>query len=208
MNMQTRVKQYFETLGRLPLDIAVTGRDGTPIASHEAMETAMRILRATHDQGNKLMFIGNGGSAGISSHCAIDYSKNGGMRSTAFNDGAALTCLGNDLGYENVFAKQVDLHARTGDALIAISSSGKSPNILNAVGVARERGCFILTLSGFGADNPLRRLGDQNYYVNSGEYGFVEITHLALIHAILDLEMGWGAQDKDAPLPEPRRKQA
>lgn len=208
MSLQNRIKCYFEVLGRLPLEVTVTGLQGRSIAFHDAMEEAMRRLRATHDQGNKLMFIGNGGSAGISSHCAIDYSKNGGMRSTAFNDGAALTCLGNDLGYENVFARQIDLHARSGDALIAISSSGKSQNILKAVDVARERGCFILTLSGFGADNPLRRLGDQNYYVNSGEYGFVEITHLALIHAILDLEMGWGAKGEDAAMTEPRRKQA
>ena len=154
-------------------------------------------MRATHDTGNKLMFIGNGGSAGIASHMAIDYSKNGGIRSLAFNDGAALTCIGNDLGYDNVFAKQVDLHARPGDLLVAISSSGKSMNILKAADTARERGCTVYTFSGFGADNPLRTYGDLNFYVNSGEYGFVEISHLALIHSILDLEMGWGKAENE-----------
>ena len=83
------------------------------------------------------MFVGNGGSAGIASHLAIDFSKNGGMRAMAFNDPSALTCLGNDLGYENVFAKQIEFHGRAGDLLIAISSSGRSPNILNAVKAAR-----------------------------------------------------------------------
>ena len=87
------------------------------------------------------MFIGNGGSAGIASHLAIDFSKNGGLRALAFNDPSALTCLGNDLGYENVFAKQIELHGRAGDLLIAISSSGRSPNILNAVEAARCRDC-------------------------------------------------------------------
>ena len=140
------------------------------------------------------MFIGNGGSAGIASHCAIDYSKNGGIRSTAFNDGAALTCLGNDLGYENVFAKQIDLHARPGDLLMAISSSGKSMNILKAVDIARERGCAVFTFSGFSPDNPLRTFGDLNFFVDSPEYGFVEISHLALIHSLLDLEMGWAKE--------------
>src|SRR5580692_9341275 len=139
-----------------------------------------------HRAGNKIMFIGNGGSAGIASHLAIDFSKNGGLRSLAFNDPAALTCLGNDLGYENVFAKQIDLHARPGDLLMAISSSGKSPNILKAVDVAREKGCAVYTFSGFSPDNPLRTFGDLNFYVNSGEYGFVEITHLALCHSLLD----------------------
>jgi D-sedoheptulose 7-phosphate isomerase len=133
------------------------------------------------------MFIGNGGSASIASHCAIDYSKNGGIRSLCFNDGAALTCLANDLGYEQVFAQQVDMHARPGDVLVAISSGGASPNILRAVEVARQRGCFVISLSGFAADNPLRSLGDLNYHVPASRYGFVEITHLALCHAILDL---------------------
>lgn len=65
-------------------------------------------------------------------------------------------------------------------------------NILKAADVARERGCTVYTFSGFSADNPLRNYGDLNFYVNSSEYGFVEISHLALIHSILDLEMGWG----------------
>ena len=65
---------------------------------------------------------------------AIDFTKNGGLRALAFNDGSTLTCLGNDLGYENVFAKQIELHARPGDMLVAISSSGRSANILKGVG--------------------------------------------------------------------------
>ena len=145
-----------------------------------------------HDAGNKLIYIGNGGSAAIASHLAIDYSKNGGIRSLAFNDLSALTCLGNDLGYENVFAKQIDFHARPGDLLIAISSSGKSPNILAGVAAARARNCSIVTLSGFSEENALRRTGDVNFYVQSSAYGFVEIAHLSLCHAILDIDMGWG----------------
>ena len=97
-----------------------------------------KTAHAAHDAGSKIIFVGNGGSAGIASHLAIDFSKNGGLRALAFNDPAALTCLGNDLGYENVFAKQLDFHARPGDLLIAISSSGRSPNILGAVKMARD----------------------------------------------------------------------
>jgi D-sedoheptulose 7-phosphate isomerase len=140
------------------------------------------------------MFLGNGGSAAIASHMAIDYSKNGGLRALAFNDPVSLTCLGNDLGYENVFAKQVDLHARSGDLLVAISSSGKSANVLAAVASARERDCRVVTFSGFQVDNGLRSAGDVNFYVGSSEYGFVEIAHLALCHAILDIDMGWKPQ--------------
>jgi D-sedoheptulose 7-phosphate isomerase len=174
--MQQRIINYFNTLADAARQAVVTDANGKEISQETAWKQATKQVRATHDAGNKLMFIGNGGSAGIASHMAIDYSKNGGIRSMAFNDGAALTCL----------------HARPGDLLVAISSSGKSNNILKAADVARERGCTVYTFSGFSADNPLRNYGELNFYVDSGEYGFVEITHLALIHSILDLEMGWG----------------
>ena len=59
--------------------------------------------------GNKLIFVGNGGSAAIASHMATDYSKNGDVRSIALNDSSMLTCLGNDLGYDGVFAKQIEI---------------------------------------------------------------------------------------------------
>ena len=168
---------------------------GGALSLADAVNWVIEAARATHDAGSKLMFIGNGGSASIASHMAIDYSKNGNLRALAFNDGAALTCLSNDLGYENVFAKQIEMHGRAGDLLIAISSSGRSPNIHRGVAAARGRGCKVLTLSGFSPENPLRRMGDVNLYVPSSEYGFVEITHLALCHAILDLAMGWGTED-------------
>jgi D-sedoheptulose 7-phosphate isomerase len=141
------------------------------------------------------MFIGNGGSAGIASHLAIDYSKNGSLRAMAFNDAAALTCLSNDLGYDRVFSEQIALHARPGDLLVAISSSGASANILNAVKTARAAGVSIVTLSGFSPENPLRRTGDVNFFVRSNAYGFVEVAHLAVCHAVLDIELGWQAGD-------------
>jgi D-sedoheptulose 7-phosphate isomerase len=104
----------------------------------------------------------------------------------AFSDPAALTCLSNDYGYEHVYAKQIEFHARSGDLLVAISSSGRSINILNAVAVARKIGCHVMTFSGFDSDNPLAKLGDVNFYVDSTEYGFVEVVHLSLGHSLLD----------------------
>ena len=189
--MNARIDGYFDELRRLAKAASVTDSDGRDVDQAVGIDWAIATARATHAAGNKLMFIGNGGSAGIASHMAIDYAKNGGLRAMAFNDGAALTCLGNDLGYDQVFARQLDWHARPGDLLIAISSSGRSANILNAVAVARGRACRVLTLSGFDPANPLRGLGDYNFFVASHEYGFVEISHLALLHAVLDLAMGW-----------------
>ena len=184
------VRNYYNHLAQCLCRVAVTDAAGAALTQGEAVTRIIGWARATHAEGRKLMFIGNGGSAGICSHMATDYSKNGNMRALAFNDGAMLTCLGNDLGYENVFAKQIDLHAAPGDLLIAISSGGRSKNILEGVAMARRRNCRVVTLSGFGADNPLRRLGDVNFHLASDQYGYVEIGHLAICHAILDFACG------------------
>jgi len=195
---QQRVDDYFAVLGGLPGLTEATDTQGSRLSLADAFGRMITSARRACDAENKLMLIGNGGSAAIASHMAIDYSKTAGLRALCFNDGAALTCLGNDYGYASVFAKQIGMHGRAGDLLIAISSSGRSPNILDAVAVARARGCGVVTFSGFQADNPLRGLGDVNFYVPSGAYGLVEVTHIALIHAILDLTMGWQPENTAA----------
>lgn len=189
------IGRYFTTLSGYLTQTAVTNASGATMDLAEAINQCMANARRAHAAGNKLIFVGNGGSAAIASHMATDYSKNGGVRSLALNDGSMLTCLGNDLGYDQVFAKQLELHARTGDLVVAISSSGRSANILNAVKAARAAGCSVITLSGFGADNPLRRLGDINFYLASDRYGFVEIGHLTICHAILDFICGLRVPD-------------
>jgi D-sedoheptulose 7-phosphate isomerase len=184
------VQNYFATLAGYLTRTVVTSASGQVIELAEAINQVMAHARRTHAVGNKVMFVGNGGSAAIASHMATDYSKNGGVRSLALNDSAMLTCLGNDLGYESVFAKQIELHARSGDLVIAISSSGRSANILNAVRAARTANCVVVTLSGFAPNNPLRGIGDINFYLASDRYGFVEIGHLTICHAVLDFICG------------------
>jgi D-sedoheptulose 7-phosphate isomerase len=191
-----QVKSYFSKLQRCCVEAEATDANGREIPLADAFSAIVARLREVHAGGNKVMFIGNGGSAGIASHMAIDHSKNGNIRSMALNDAAAITCLSNDYAYDEVFAKQIAFHARPGDALVAISSSGKSANILKAVDEARKMGCFCITYSGFSAENPLRRKGDFNLFVDAQEYGFVEVGHLALCHAILDFHCGIGVGDK------------
>jgi D-sedoheptulose 7-phosphate isomerase len=184
------LQKYYGTLSDLLCHVEVTGKSGEPVDYAGAATALMAAARDTHAAGDKLIFVGNGGSAAIASHMATDYSKNGGIRALALNDASMLTCLGNDLGYERVFAKQVELYARKGDLVIAISSSGRSANILNAVDAATAAGCTVATLSGFTPDNPLRRKGKWNFYVASDRYGFVEIGHLTICHAVLDFLCG------------------
>jgi D-sedoheptulose 7-phosphate isomerase len=192
--VRDRIVAYFDALDRVTRHAECTAGSGETISLQDAFARVREAAHAAHDRGAKLIFIGNGGSAGICSHMATDFSKRGGLRSTAFNDSSALTCLGNDLGYESVFAKQIEWHGRPGDLLVAISSSGRSRNILKGVETARAQGCGVATFSGFEEDNPLRKKGEVNFYVRSRQYGLVEVAHQALIHAILDLDTGWNPE--------------
>src|SRR5260370_25838460 len=148
-----------------------TDGHGKNVALDIAIEWSVNIARRVTDQGNKVIFAGNGGSAAIASHMATDYSKNGGLRAWSMNDASMLTCLANDYGYDQVFAKQIEFHGRSGDVLVAISSSGQSANILAAVAAARKLPCTLVTLSGFKPDNALRKTGDMNLYLDSTPYG-------------------------------------
>jgi D-sedoheptulose 7-phosphate isomerase len=182
--------RYFANLDKVSRLIEATNGDGIAVEFNSAMNDLTRLCRGVQSSGRKLMFIGNGGSASIAGHMATDFMKNGRVRATAFNDPMFLTCLGNDLGYEHVFEFQIDGHGEANDLLIAVSSSGKSPNILNGVAAARRKKAKVVTLSGFGPANPLREMGDLNFYVPSGEYGVVELLHCSLTHCALDNLMG------------------
>lgn len=177
---------YFDKLGCLFQEMEATGKNGKAVDISSALKDSVDMVKKAAAKGNKVMFIGNGGSASIASHLAVDLWKNGGIKAVSFNDGAQLTCLGNDYGYEHVFEKPIEFFAERGDVLIAISSSGKSENILRGVKAGLAKKCNVITMSGFAKINPLRKMGQLNFYVPSSSYGFVEITHLALCHSILD----------------------
>ena len=134
----------------------------------------------------RLFFIGNGGSAAVASHMAVDYMKNGGFATFGPGDAAQMSCLGNDLGFQSVYSLPIERHGQLGDLLFAISSSGMSEDILDAVDVAKRKMMNVVTLSGFGEGNFLRSKGQVNFYVPSNQYGTVEICHLAILHSILD----------------------
>lgn len=156
----------------------------------EKIAATRDIFLAVKQQGGRVAVIGNGGSAGIASHIAIDLAKNGKVPATCFNDGAQITCLANDYGFENWLAHAVRMNLRAGDALVAISSSGKSPNILNGVKAAKELGLKVVTLSGFLPENPLRALGDVNFWADSRAYNIVETAHQFWLMSVIDLIIG------------------
>ncbi|GAX61889.1 sugar isomerase [Candidatus Scalindua japonica] len=180
------IQSYYKTLSLLFNSIKVTVKEGNEIEFFHVVENVSYLIRLKADSDRKLMFIGNGASAAIASHMTTDYWKNGGIRSMTFNEGPLLSCISNDFGYKYVFEKPIEMFADNGDILIAISSSGKSENILKSVCAARSRECNVITLSGFKKNNPLNVLGYYNFYVPSQEYEPVETTHLSICHSILN----------------------
>ncbi len=179
-------EKYFSDFAASLSRIEVTDSRSAALSLQEGIAQAKNLILRQATHRNKIIFIGNGGSAAIAEHEALDYWRNGGIRALCFNDAVLLTCASNDFGYEHVFEKPLLKFADEGDVLVAISSSGKSPNILNGVKMGREQGCRVMTLSGFGENNPLRQMGELNFYVPSSSYGFVEIGHLTILHCIVD----------------------
>lgn len=183
---------YDEFLLALPKVVA--GTEATPKGKFDSMKLSLalaytrRQFLVCHKAGGRVVFVGNGGSAAIASHMAVDYTKNGGVRAVAFNDVPTLTCLANDFGYDNIFSKQIEYQATKRDILVIISSSGRSLNIIAAATAASALGCKVFTFTGMNPNNKLRSMGDFNFWCPSSDYGLVELSHLTLLHAMVSIQ--------------------
>lgn len=177
---------YRTTLNDILGRTSATTRDGTEIGAAEGFKQWLDLTRTTNDAGHVHYFVGNGASATMASHMSLDCCKNAGIRAMAFNDIASLTALGNDLGYDQTFAAPIGWHGQNGDLLIAISSSGGSPNIIAAIEAARKKDMKVVTLTGIKEGNPARKLGDINFFIPGHTYGAVECLHQILLHCWLD----------------------
>ena len=152
---------------------------------------AKNILLDIKNKNGKIMIFGNGGSAAIASHVSVDLTKNANIRSVNFNEADLITCFSNDYGYEKWVEKAIDFYADSSDVLILISSSGKSQNMINACTAARNKKMSkIITFTGHDKNNPLSKLGDINFWINSKAYNFVENTHQVWLLTIVDLIIG------------------
>jgi D-sedoheptulose 7-phosphate isomerase len=167
-------------------------------SSLPAIEQAAEVICQTLSKGNKLLLCGNGGSAADAQHIAAELVGRYEKQRRAFpaialtTDTSALTALSNDYGYEDVFARQVKALANKGDLLIAISTSGKSPNVVRAVEVARDVGCLTIALSGQSGE-PLSSLCDFAVVVDSNRTSRVQEAHITIGHLwceIVDAKLG------------------
>lgn len=164
----------------------VTDALGNRIHLEAAVHQMLDLLRDLRRRNGSLYLVGNGGSAAVASHSVTDFLNVGRLRAMTIHDSSLVTCMANDYGYENAFARILSTLVQPGDVLIAISSSGRSLNICNAVVKVRELGGAVVTLSGFASDNSLRALGNLNIWLDTRDYGMVEIGHQFVLHNIVD----------------------
>jgi D-sedoheptulose 7-phosphate isomerase len=158
----------------------------------KALARFVELLLAARESGHAIFFIGNGGSAATASHFANDISigtRTGDekpFRAISLTDNVAvMTALANDEGYDRMFVDQLKVQMRDGDALVAISASGNSPNVIAAVEYAKSRGATVVGLTGFDGGK-LKALSDIELHVPTakGEYGPVEDIHMIFDHLV------------------------
>jgi D-sedoheptulose 7-phosphate isomerase len=173
------IKDYFAELRRCLDAVSV-----------EAVQQVVEVLRRAMERDQTVFVIGNGGSAATATHMASDLCRTRagsglpGLRAVSLTDNiAAFTATANDTSYEGAFAELLALQVRHGDVVLALSGSGNSPNIVQAVRVARQRGATAVGLVGFGGGE-LRTEVDLQVTVDSRHYGAVEDLHLALGHLL------------------------
>ncbi|MDP2792743.1 MAG: phosphoheptose isomerase [Sulfurisoma sp.] len=158
------------------------------------IEAAIRLMTACLRAGGKVMACGNGGSAADSQHFAAELlnrfeKERAPLAAIALTtDTSTLTSIANDYAYDQVFAKQVAALGRAGDVLLAISTSGNSPNVMAAMRVAHERGVRVVALSGKGGGRMNELLGpdDVHLCVPAERTARIQEVHLLTLHCLCD----------------------
>lgn len=179
-----RVRAIFEESARVKLAFAAAAAD--------AVARAAQIVAGSFRAGGRALLFGNGGSAADAQHIASEWCgrlsrERGSLPALALTANTSdLTALGNDYGFERIFARLVEAHGRAGDVAIAISTSGNSPNVLAAVETARGRGLHTIALTGCGGGK-LAPLAELALVVPSDDTQRVQESHIAIGHALVEL---------------------
>lgn len=182
LTLRSRIEKFSQVVGLTKITNAQKQDCDLEI---EIASLQVRLLQLKNNHQN-LYIIGNGGSAGVAAHAVTDFFNVAKIRVTTLHESSLLTCMANDFGYENAVARMLAQLLNPGDMVMAISSSGNSMNMRKAATVANESGAYVVTLTGFSSDNPLRGLGHMNIWLDSDDYGFVEVGHQFILHNIAD----------------------
>jgi len=164
----------------------VSDGDGQPLDIDTAFNRWTDWTVQIREQKRTIFLIGNGASASMASHVAADLAKNAHVHTEVFTDLALITAIANDLSFQEIFSEPLKMRLVLGDMLVAISSSGRSANIIQAVQSTKILGGKVITLSAMQRNNPLRSLGDLNFYIPAPSYGMAETCHAAILHYWID----------------------
>ena len=178
-------KYLDETAGCLR-SLAASDGEAKLLDNENAFALWTDLTLQAREQKKTIFLIGNGASASMASHVAADLAKNAHVHTEVFTDLALITAIANDISFDEVFAEPLRRRLKPGDILVAISSSGKSANILSAVCATKKLGGRVITISAMNADNPLRKTGELNLYIPAQSYGMAETCHAALLHYWID----------------------
>ncbi len=180
--LSARIQQFSTLLERSE----ITDRNGAGLDQEAGLTGVCELLFEARNNRSTVFVVGNGGSAAIASHAVIDFVNVAKLRAFTLHEPSVLTCIANDYGYEYSYSRLLEQMAKPGDVLIAISSSGRSPNIRNAAAQVASIGGKVITLSGFLPDNPLRTQGLLNIWLDASDYGLVEVGHQFILHNVSD----------------------
>jgi D-sedoheptulose 7-phosphate isomerase len=175
----------------LARSLAALERAGKDASLLAAARKIAEVVTATLRGGNKLLIVGNGGSAADAQHIAAEIVGRYKQDRPAYaaialtTDTSALTAIANDYGFDQVFARQIAGLGRRGDVLLALSTSGRSPNILAALTTARERGIVTIGMTGSGGER-LGTLCDHLLVAPSDDTPVIQQIHLAVAHGICE----------------------
>ena len=190
MNWKKNIFNFMSTLETL----SVCDNAGHEVIPDSAFTEWQEFTLQIREHRKMVYLIGNGASASMASHTAADLAKNAFIHTEVFTDLSLMTAIANDISFEDVFAEPLRHRMIKGDMLVAISSSGESPNILRATREASKLGGFVVTLSAKRPDNTLRFQGTLNFYVCAQTYGMVESCHATILHHWMDLVLEEGKE--------------
>lgn len=156
----------------------------------ESLILLKNSFEETNKKANKVIFSGNGASAAIASHAALDFTKQAKIKSVTYHDPALITAYSNDYGYDKWLTKVLESNMDMGDFLVLISVSGESPNVIEAAKYAKSQGVKIATFTGKNKNNNLKNYGDINFWVNSDAYNIVEGIHMIWLTTVVDMIIG------------------
>lgn len=178
--MSFNLTKYYDTYQELAFSEEVY------VLINKFKDLALRVK----DSKSKMIFAGNGASAAISAHAAVDFTKQAKIRGITFNEADLITCYSNDYGYDFWISEALRSFANPTDVVVLTSVSGESPSVVNAAKTAKELGLNVVTFTGRNHNNALKSFGDINFWVDSHAYNIVECIHMIWVTTVIDMIVG------------------